>query len=107
MCAHVYLTALPGTPTMTENWLVELLRWPLGLGCCTGGLPEISHASAITSWLQLICLVFGTAQGTFRLPERVHIETSMLDEFGQSIMRRKTDAILQEFARRVSQELAG
>ena len=30
-----------------------------------------------------------------------------IGEFGQPVMRKKTDALLQEFARQVSQELGG
>jgi carbon monoxide dehydrogenase subunit G len=49
-------------------------------------------------------------QGPDQTEMRVTLESHVLGkvgEFGQPIMRKKTDAILQEFARQVSETLAG
>ena len=51
-----------------------------------------------------------TEQGPDQTEMRVSLESHVLGkvgEFGQPIMRKKTDAILQEFARQVSEQLAG
>ena len=51
-----------------------------------------------------------TEQGTDQTEMRVNLESHVLGkvgEFGQPVMRKKTDAILQEFARQVSERLAG
>ncbi len=51
-----------------------------------------------------------TEQGPDQTEMRVSLESHVLGkvgEFGQPVMRKKTDAILQEFARQVSEKLAG
>ena len=51
-----------------------------------------------------------TEQGPDQTEMMVSLESHVLGkvgEFGQPVMRKKTDAILQEFARQVSEQLAG
>jgi carbon monoxide dehydrogenase subunit G len=51
-----------------------------------------------------------TEQGPDQTEMKVTLESHVLGkvgEFGQPVMRKKTDAILQEFARQVSERLAG
>jgi carbon monoxide dehydrogenase subunit G len=54
--------------------------------------------------------VYLTQQGPDQTEMRVNLESRVLGkvgEFGQPVMRKKTDAILQVFARQVSESLAG